>query len=117
MCWDECVENVIMKLLNSLAFIIHPGKSISLPNQEITFLAFNLNSQKMEITLTDTKKETLKAYCSSELLQTIRYAAKVIGLMTSSLQGVKYGAAYNKYLEQCTFKHMHLRYLKDALML
>ena len=37
--------------------------------------------------------------------------------MTSSLQGVKYGAAYNKYLEQCTFKHMHLRYLKDALML
>ena len=35
----------------------------------------------MEITLTDTKKETLKAYCS-ELLhknyQTIKYVAKVI---------------------------------------
>ena len=42
--------------------------------------------------------------CRSELLhknnQTIRYVAKVIGLMTSSLPGVKYGAAHYKYLEQ-----------------
>ena len=57
----------------------------------------------MDISLTDTKKKTLKA-CCSELLhknnQTIRYVAKVIGLMTSSLQGVKYGAAHYKYLEQ-----------------
>ena len=61
----------------------------------------------MEINLTGTKKETLKATCS-ELLhknnQTIRYVAKVIGLMTSSLPGVKYGvkygAAHYKYLEQ-----------------
>ena len=57
----------------------------------------------MEITLTDTKKETLKACCSEQLYQnnqTIRYVAKVIGLMTSSLPGVKYGAAHYKYLEQ-----------------
>ena len=57
----------------------------------------------MEITLTDTKRETLKA-CCSELLhennQTIRYVARVIGLMASSLPGVKYGAAHYKYLEQ-----------------
>ena len=32
--------------------------------------------------------------------QTIRYIAKVTGLMTSSLLGVKYGAAHYKYLEQ-----------------
>ena len=32
--------------------------------------------------------------------QTIRYVAKVIGLMTSSLPGVKHGAAHYKYLEQ-----------------
>ena len=42
--------------------------------------------------------------CCSELLhknyQTIRYVAKVIGLMTTSLPGVKYGAAHYKYLEQ-----------------
>ena len=60
----------------------------------------------MEIILTDTKKEILRA-CCSELLhknnQTIRYVAKVIGLMTSSLPGVKYGAAHYKYLEnKCT---------------
>ena len=103
--FDECVENIIVsvKLLNSPGFIIHPGKSIFLPKQEITFLGSNINSQKMEITLTDTKKETLKA-CRSELLhknnQSIRYVAKVIGLMTSSLPEVKYGAAHYKYLEQ-----------------
>ena len=42
--------------------------------------------------------------CYSEPLhknrQTIRYVAKVIGLMTSSLSGVKYGPAHYKYLEQ-----------------
>ena len=109
--FDECVKNAIapIKLLNSLRFISHPGKSIFSPKQEITFLGFNINSQKMEITLTNTKKET----CCSELLyknnKTIRYVAKVIRLMTSSLLGVKYGAAHYKYLEQD--KKMHLRYL------
>ena len=57
----------------------------------------------MEITLTDTSKETLKA-CCGELLhknnQKIRYVAKLIDLMTSSLPWVKYGAAHYKYLEQ-----------------
>ena len=57
----------------------------------------------METTLADTKKETLKA-CCSELLhknnQTIRYVPEAIGLMTSSLSGVIYGAAQYRYLEQ-----------------
>ena len=46
--FDECVEDVAtsIKLLNSLGFIIHPDKSIFLPKQEITFLGFNVNSQK-----------------------------------------------------------------------
>ena len=35
--FDECVEKVILsvKILNSLRFIIHPGKSMFLPTQEI----------------------------------------------------------------------------------
>ena len=95
-----------IKFLKSVGFIIHPEKSMLLPKQEITFLVFNINSQKIEINLTDTKKakkETLKA-CYSELLhknnQTIRYVAKGIGLMASSLSGVKYGVSYYKYLAQ-----------------
>ena len=92
-----------IKLLNSLGFIIHPDKSVFLPILDVLFLRFNITSQKMEIALTDTKKETLKA-CCRELLhknnQTIRYVAKVIGLMTSRLPGVKYGADHYKYLEQ-----------------
>ena len=97
--FDEGVENVTtsIKLLNSLGFIIQAYKSIFLPKQEITFLGFDINSQKMKITLTDTKKETLKA-CCSELLHKnnqTRYVAKVIGLMTSSLPGVRYGASHH----------------------
>ena len=53
--FDECVENVIpsIKRLNSQRFIIE--KFIFFPKQEILFLGFNINSQNMEITLTDTK--------------------------------------------------------------
>ena len=61
--FDECVKNVnaSIKLLNLLGFIIHSDKSVFLPKQEITFLGFNINSHKMEITLTDTKKENFES--------------------------------------------------------
>ena len=58
---NECFENVItsIKLLNSLGFIIYSDKHIFLSKQEITSLGFNINSQKMEITLTDPKEKSL----------------------------------------------------------
>ena len=37
-------------------FVIHPGKSTFLSKQKMGFLGFNINSQKMEITLTNAKK-------------------------------------------------------------
>ena len=78
---------------------------IFLPKQVIKFLGFDINSQKWKQLLLIQKlwKDTLKA-CFSELPhknnQTIRYVAKVIGLMTSSLLGVKYRGAHYKYLGQ-----------------
>ena len=57
----------------------------------------------MKISLTDQKKETLKICCKKLLnnhKQTIRYIARVIGIITSSLPGVKYGAFHYKYLER-----------------
>ena len=67
--FDECVEKVITskKIFNSLGFIIHSGKSMFLPKQEITFLGFHIKSQKKELTLTHTKTLNLKA-CCRELL-------------------------------------------------
>ena len=81
--YDAYVKNFLasIKLLNSLEFIIHPDKSIFLPKQEITFLGFNINSQKMGITLIDTKNKTLKGYYSEMLHknnQTIRYVEEVL---------------------------------------
>ena len=57
--FDECVENVItsIKFLNSLGFISHPEKSIFSPKQEIKFLGFNINSEKMEIPLLMQKRK------------------------------------------------------------
>ena len=69
-CLLFCIASI--KLLNLLGIIIHPDKSIFLPKQEITFLGFNVNSQKMEITFTDTKKEILKlaaANCSIRIIK------------------------------------------------
>ena len=56
-------------------------KYIFLPDQEITFLGFTINSQTMEITLTDAKMETMKACCREMLNETMLNA-------------------YYKYLEQ-----------------
>ena len=69
-CLLSCIASI--KLLNLLGIIIDPDKSIFLPKQEITFLGFNVNSQKMEITFTDTKKETFKlaaANCSIRIIK------------------------------------------------
>ena len=96
-------RDIINKAFKLTEVYYQSRQIIFLPKQDITFLRFNINSQKMEITITDTKKETLKV-CCCELLhknnQTIRYVAKVIGLMVSSLPGVKYREAYYKYLER-----------------
>ena len=102
--FDECVENIIA----SKSFWIHwdfrhTDKYIFLPNKATALLRFTINSKNMEITFTNAKKETLKACCNellNETTQTIRYVARVIGLITSSLPGVKYTAAHYKYLKQ-----------------
>ena len=46
----------------------------------MTSIGLNINSQEMEITLTDTEKQTLKACCSKLLHKNnqTRYVAKVI---------------------------------------
>ena len=57
---SKTLYKTLIKLLNSLGFIIHPGKSIFLPKKEIIFLGFYINFKKMEITPADTKNQKKK---------------------------------------------------------
>ena len=56
LAFDECVGNVItsIKFLNSPG---HPEKTIFSPKQEIKFVGFNINSEKMEIPLLVQKRK------------------------------------------------------------
>ena len=102
--YKECLDNIeaSINLLQSLGFVIHFHKSILTPSKNITFLGFQINSDSMTVKLTGEKKVTLLQSCK-DLLEcragTIRHIAKVLGLITSSLPGVKYGGAHYRRLE------------------
>ena len=53
-----CFNNIIdtFNLLRSLSFTIHPGKSVFVPKQKITFAGFIIDSMRMTITLTKERK-------------------------------------------------------------
>ena len=57
--YEDCFTNVLdtTKVLRSLGFKIHPGKSKFIPKQCITYLGFILNSVHVTITLIMEKKE------------------------------------------------------------
>ena len=51
---EGCFNNVmsIAELFDRLGFVVHPGKSVLIPTQEITILGFLINSRKMSVKLT-----------------------------------------------------------------
>ena len=84
--------------MNLLGFIIHLDKSIFLPKHEITFLGLNINSQKIEITLTDKNKETLKACCSEIKI------IKLLGIKSNWLNYIK--SPRNKHRWEAHYKYL-----------
>ena len=107
--FKECLDKVIepVSLLESLGFIIHPDKSKFIPSQVITFLGFVIDSVPMKVYLTVERKAELKEACLSLLMNsrhTIRYVAKVIGLITASFPGVKFSPLHFCDLESCKLR-------------
>ena len=102
--YNSCVNNIAetITLLDRLGFVIHPEKSILIPNQEITFLGFIFNSANMTLKLTPERALKLKTACLENLEAAtphIRDVARLLGLMTSSFPGVMYGALHYRALE------------------
>ena len=103
--YQRCVINVIdsIKILDDLGLVVHPEKSILIPQQKIIFLGFVIDSIKMIVRLTEDKicktKEVLLSAIHNSHSVKIRDIARIIGYLTSSFPGVKYGALYYRYLE------------------
>ena len=101
---NECYSNVVstLKILTDAGFLINVKKSVVTPSQTITFLGFILDSVAMTISLPLDKRERIISMCTSLNegdTTSIRYLAKVIGVLVSSLPAVPYGALHYRYLE------------------
>ena len=102
---QNCIANVIaaVTLFENLGLVIHPEKSVIVPQQRLVFLCFIIDSVLMTVRLTEDKITKIKTHLSclfeNPFSVKIRYVAKVIGHLISSLPGVKYGALYYRNLE------------------
>lgn len=70
-----------VKLLQSLGFIVHTGKSVLEPTRRIQYLGFITDSQSMTVMLTPEKQADVIACCSKaeKKYLTIRDIAKSLG--------------------------------------
>lgn len=102
--FDKCFQNVLetSKLMDKLGFVTHPDKSQLMPQQEIIFLGFKLNSKNMTVQLPPEKSLKMSQACRVLLAQNtplIREVAKLIGLLVASFPGVQYGPLFYRSLE------------------
>ena len=99
-----CEENIhkTMRLYDKLGFDINLKKSQIVPIQRIRILGFVIDSVKMIVTLTREKKQKLKTLVLNLLRinkPTIRYLAKVIGIIISCMLAAILGPLFYRYLE------------------
>lgn len=90
-------------LLESLGFLVNYEKSNLKPRRECTYLGFTFNSSLMIISLPLEKRQKVFLLIK-ELLNTrkcsIRFLARVIGILVSSCPAIKYGWLYTRALER-----------------
>ena len=102
---EQCLVGAIktIKLFLKLDFIIHPEKSSLQPSQEITYLGFVFNSREMSITPTNEKRKKILESCKSFIKEdsfTIRELSSLIGTLTSTFPGNKFGSLYYRQLDK-----------------
>ena len=95
---------IVVRILESLGFIINKEKSVLIPSQKIVFLGFVIDSMAMTVSLPEEKLNKLKEQTLSlwERPQcSIRELAHVVGLIVSSFSVIKPARLYYHDLEVC----------------
>ena len=103
--YQKCAINVLnsIQMLDNLGLVIHPEKSVFIPQQKMIFLGFVIDSVRMIVMLTEDTIRKLKdlltfAMDNAHFLR-IRDVARLIGHLVSSLPAVKYVTLYYRYLK------------------
>ena len=102
-------------LILKLGFIIHPEKSSLQSRQEMTYLGFVFNSKEISVTYTSEKRgkslESFKRFFKKNSF-TIRELSSLIGILTSTFPGNKFGPLYHAELDKC--ETLGLKKAKDS---
>ena len=103
--FEDCLRavNELKDLLQYLGFWIHEEKSVFTPTKNLKFLGLMLDSNKMQISLTEDKRIKFKRI-AEEVMSThnkvkIRAVASLVGLMVAYSPGLEYAGAHIKGLE------------------
>ena len=94
---------VTLKLLQSLGFIVHPGKSVFELTRRIQYLGVIIDSQSMTVMLTPEKQADIIVCCSKAEKKeslTIRDLAKIMAKIVASFPAVVYGPLHYRQLEK-----------------
>lgn len=89
-------------LFTKLWFYLHPLKSVSIPNQILTFPGFVLSSVEMTEYPTPQMVEKTVQACRQILSKgrtEILEVARLIGIIISNLQGAQFGLLHHRPLE------------------
>ena len=100
----KCSQSLskLIETVERLGFVVHEEKSIIEPTKNLTFLGFNLDSERMYVTLNQDKIEKLERAAKKLLSKqwpTIREVAGLIGLMIAYSQAFNYALNHIKSLE------------------
>ena len=79
-----------------MGFYIHPEKSIFIPTEDIIFLGYHINTERMTIALTSEKKQKIKRKVEELLTKssTIREVSSLLGSIVASFEAVPNGRLY-----------------------
>lgn len=99
-----CTQNIkdTVNAFDRLGFVVHPEKSVFIPDRVITYLGFVINSTTMTITLTEERIQKIIQCCKKTQENssiTIRELACLIGQLVASFPGVMHGPLHYRALE------------------
>ena len=102
--YDECLQqlDVLKQTLCELGFTANVEKSQLVPVNEILYLGFMINSIAMRLQLPVVNLEKIVSACKALLAKhqpSVRYVAKVTGLLVSALPAVNYLEMHYRSLE------------------